>query len=87
MITAKNIFTFEQEMRRDLVSQIYESGLPGEEIEAIFAGFGEMDEQTYGDLLKMLSERQNQPLIRLKAGESLKASEINKAVKRAANNE
>jgi hypothetical protein len=86
MITAKDIFNLEQEMAAELASQIYEAGFSSEERNQIFAEFGEMTEERYNELLKIVSDRQISPLARVRNGELLLMKDINKAVLMAANN-
>jgi ABC-type transporter MlaC component len=85
LITAKDIWNFEEEMAREIASLAYYAGLDSEEKEKLFAEFGEMSEQRYEELIKTLSDRQTNPLARLKNGEGLLMRDINKAVKMAAN--
>ena len=85
MINAKNIFTLEQEMISELVDLTYQAGLSSEEREEILGN--EIYEERYNDLLKTLSDRILSPLVRVRNGESLLMSDINKAVRAAANNE
>jgi ABC-type transporter MlaC component len=85
LINAKNIFILEEEMARYVAYLTYEAGLSSEEQENIFAEFGEMTEQRYEELLKTLSDRQTNPLARLKNGEGVSMKDINKAVRQAAN--
>lgn len=85
MINAKDIFVFEEEMARYIAYLTYEAGLDSEEQEQVFAEFGEMTEQRYEELVKTLSDRQINPLARLKNGEGLLMRDINKAVRQAAN--
>ena len=85
MITAKDIWNLEEEMAKELAYMAYQAGLDSEEREQVFAEFGEMTEQRYKELLKTLSDRQINPLARLKNGECLLMRDINKAVKMAAN--
>jgi acyl-CoA reductase-like NAD-dependent aldehyde dehydrogenase len=86
MITAKDIFNLEQEMAAELASQIYEAGFSSEERNQIFAEFGEMTEERYNELLKIISDRQISPLARVRNGELLLISDVIKAVKQAVNN-
>ena len=86
MITAKDIWNLEEEMAKELAYMAYQAGLDSEEREQVFAEFGEMTEQRYKELLKTLSDRQINPLARLKSGEGLLMRDINKAVKMATNN-
>jgi ABC-type transporter MlaC component len=86
LITAKDIWNFEEEMAREIASLAYYAGLDSEEKEKLFAEFGEMSEQRYEELLKTLSDRQTNPLARLRNGEGLLMKDINKAVLMAANN-
>lgn len=72
-------------MARYVAYLTYEAGLSSEEQENIFAEFGEMTEQRYEELLKTLSDRQTNPLARLKNGEGVSMKDINKAVRQAAN--
>ena len=85
MITAKDIWNLDEEMAREIASLAYYAGLDSEEKEKLFAEFGEMSEQRYEELLKTLSDRQTNPLARLRNGEGLLMKDINKAVKMAAN--
>lgn len=85
MITAKNIFTLEQEMISELVDLTYQAGLSSEEREHILSC--EIDEFGYSYLLKTLSDRILSPLVRVRNGETVLMSDINKAVKQASNNE
>jgi len=86
MINAKNIFILEEEMAREIASLAYYAGLDSEEKEKLFAEFGQMSEHRYEELLKTLSDRQTNPLARLRNGEGLLMKDINKAVLMAANN-
>ena len=86
MINAKDIFNLEQEMAAELASQIYEAGFSSEEISQIFAEFGEMTEERYNELLKIISDRQTSPLARVRNGELLLITDVIKAVKQAVNN-
>jgi len=72
-------------MQRELISLTYEAGLSSEERELILTGIGEIDEVTYNELLKTLSERQINPLARVRNGELVLMRDLNKAVKQAAN--
>lgn len=74
-------------MAHELIGMAYEAGLNSHEMEDIFEELGEIGEERYNQLLKTLSERITSPLIRLRNGEGLLMSQINKAVKQAANNE
>lgn len=87
MISAKDEFIIEREMMQELVALAYQSGLSSEEMEHFFAGLEGITEEKYVELQKNLLARQLNPLERIKNGETLKASEINQAVKRAANND
>jgi len=87
LITAKDIWNFEEEMAREIASLAYYAGLDSEEKEKLFAEFGEMSEQRYDELVKTLSDRQTNPLARLRNGEGLLMKDINKAVKQAVNND
>ena len=86
MITAKDIWNLEEEMAKELAYMAYQAGLDSEEREQVFAEFGEMSEQRYEELLKTLSDRQTNPLARLRNGEGLLMRDINKAVEMAAKN-
>ncbi len=86
MINAKDIFVFEQELAAELASRIYEAGLSSEERSQIFAEFGEMTEERYNELLKIISDRQISPLARVRNGELLLITDVIKAVKQAVNN-
>ena len=85
MINAKDIFNLEQGMAAELASKIYEAGYDSDDQERLFSEFGEMTEARYNELLKIVSDRQINPLARLKNGEGLLMRDINKAVKQAAN--
>jgi len=85
LITAKDIWNLEEEMAKELAYMAYQAGLDSEEQEQLFAEFGEMTEHRYEELIKTLSDRQRNPLARLKNGEGLLMRDINKAVRQAAN--
>ena len=87
MISAKDIFTLEREMMQELINLSYQANMSHEEREAVFGNLEGITEQGYEELQRELLARQLNPLERIKNGETLKASEINQAVKKAANNE
>ena len=72
-------------MAAELAAKIYEAGFDSHDQEQIFAGFNEMTEARYEELLKIVSDRLQNPLARLRNGEGLLMKDINKAVEMAAN--
>lgn len=87
MITAKDEFSLEREMMQELYSLAYRANLSHEEMESFFDGIEGITEQGYQELRQRLIAKELSPLERIKNGETLKASEINQAVFRAANKE
>lgn len=80
MISAKDIFTLEREMIAELQSLAYRANLSQEEMDEVFKIETEAE---YEERLAWLMERQTSELVKVKNGETLKASEINKAVEQA----
>lgn len=70
-------------MIAELQSLAYRANLSGEEMDEIF---WELEtEQEYEERRKWLLGKQISPLVKIRNGETLRASEINEAVKQAAN--
>jgi hypothetical protein len=84
MIKAKDIFILEREMIAETVRRLAESNLSPEEQEEIFHRMeGDLTEQEYFDIQRVLTDRQTSPLTRVKNGETLNQSQINQAVRQA----
>jgi hypothetical protein len=87
MITAKDDFTLEREMMQELYNMAYRANMSQEEMESFFDGVEGITEQGFQELKQKLAGRELSPLERIKNGETLKASEINEAVRKAANSD
>lgn len=90
MISAKDEFFIEREMLHELRGLMYKSDLSHEEREAIEEGItGGLTSEVYDQIITDLYQRQkiDNPVVRIKNGETLSAKEINQAVMKVVNDE
>lgn len=74
-------------MMQELYNLAYRANLSSEEMEAMFENVEGITQEGFEQLKKELAAKELNPLERIKNGETLKASEINRAVVEAAKRE
>lgn len=88
MITAKDIFSLEREMIEEIQGLVYSSDMSPEQKRNVFESLaGEISADEFEKIRLRVLDHQLDPLVRIKNGDLLKMKDVNKAVKKAADNE